>query len=54
MQQLYPLAIEVASTRTVVILRKILHELQVTEKRIPPGVLDEAAKLNLALNIAPV
>lgn len=54
MQQLYPLAIEVASARTVVILQKILHQLRVTERRIPSGVLDEAAKLNLALNTAPV
>jgi len=54
MQQLYPLAIEVASTRTVVLLRKILRKIQTTEKRIPPGVLEEAEKLNLALDAAPV
>jgi hypothetical protein len=54
MRQLQSLAIEVASTRTAVLLRKIIREIHAIGKKVPPGVLDEVEKLNLTLNTVPV
>jgi transcriptional regulator with XRE-family HTH domain len=53
MRQLQPLAVEVASTRTAVLLRKIIREIHAIGKKVPPGVLDEGEKLNLVLNTVP-
>jgi hypothetical protein len=52
MRQLQPLAIEVASTRTVVLLRKIIREIHTIGKKVPSGVLNEGEKLTLILNTA--
>jgi transcriptional regulator with XRE-family HTH domain len=54
MWQLQSLAIEVASTRTVVLLRKVLREIHAIGDKVPSGVLDEGEKLNLNLNVTPV
>lgn len=52
-QQLLPLAAEVASTRTVVLLRRILLQLA-TRDKVPVTVQERAAMLNAALDEAPV
>ena len=52
-RQLLPLAAEVASTRTVVLLRRILLQLA-TRDRVPITVQERAAMLSAALDEAPV
>lgn len=52
-RQLLPLATEVASTRTVVLLRKILCRLAACDK-VPSSLQEQAAMLNAALDEAPV
>jgi hypothetical protein len=52
-RQLVPLAAEVASTRTVVLLRKALRQLALLEK-VPSSVQEQAAMLSAALDEAPV
>jgi hypothetical protein len=52
-QQLLPLSAEVASTRTVVLLRKILRQLAAREK-VPPSLQEQAVMLSAALDEAPV
>ena len=53
-QQLVPLAMEVASTRTVVLLRNILAQLASTRGKIPATFQEQAAKLIAVLDMAPV
>jgi transcriptional regulator with XRE-family HTH domain len=52
-RQLLPLSTEVASTRTVVLLRKALRKLAARE-RVPDSVQEQAAMLSAALDEAPV
>jgi hypothetical protein len=52
-RQLLPLSAEVASTRTVVLLRKIIRQLAVRDK-VPPSFQEQAAMLHAALDEAPV
>jgi hypothetical protein len=52
-RQLRPLATEVASTRTVVLLRNILSQLAVSDK-VPSSLQEQAAMLSAALDEAPV
>jgi len=52
-RQLLPLAAEVASTRTVVLLRRILLQLA-TRDKVPVTVQERAAMLSAALDEAPV
>jgi hypothetical protein len=52
-QQLLPLSAEVASTRTVVLLRKILRQLAARDK-VPPSLQEQAVMLSAALDEAPV
>jgi len=52
-RQLLPLSSEVASTRTVVLLRNILRQLA-TRDKIPPSLQEQAAMLSAALDDAPV
>jgi transcriptional regulator with XRE-family HTH domain len=52
-RQLLPLAAEVASTRTVVLLRNILLRVAARDK-IPTSLQEQAAMLNAALDEAPV
>ena len=52
-RQLLPLSSEVASTRTVVLLRNILRQLATCDK-VPPSLQEQAAMLSAALDDAPV
>jgi hypothetical protein len=52
-RQLIPLSKEVASTRTVVLLRSILRELEACEK-VPSSLEEQAVMLRAALDKAPV
>jgi transcriptional regulator with XRE-family HTH domain len=52
-QQLLPLSSEVASTRTVVLLRKISSQLS-ADPRVPSALRDQVTLLNAALDQAPV
>jgi|GEM_PF-6265750 len=52
-RQLLPLAAEVASTRTVVLLRRILLQLA-TRDKVPITVQERAAMLSAALDETPV
>src|SRR6266568_6432851 len=52
-RQLLPLSSEVASTRTVVLLRNILRQLA-TRDKVPPSLQELAAMLSAALDDAPV
>jgi hypothetical protein len=52
-RQLLPLSSEVASTRTVVLLREILSRLERTEK-VPPSLQEQAVMLSAALDEAPI
>jgi hypothetical protein len=52
-RQLLPLATEVASTRTVVLLRKVLCQLAACDK-VPSSLQEQAAMLSAALDDAPV
>jgi hypothetical protein len=52
-QQLLPLSTEVASTRTVVLLRTVLRKVARREK-IPTAFQDQAAALSAALDEAPI
>src|SRR5271166_3281566 len=52
-RQLLPLSSEVASTRTVVLLRNILRQLATYDK-VPPSLQEQAAMLSAALDDAPV
>lgn len=52
-RQLIPLSTEVASTRTVVLLRKTLHQLAARDK-VPPALQEQAAILSTVLDEAPV
>ena len=52
-RQLIPLSREVASTRTVVLLRRALSELAMREK-VPLSLQEQAAMLSVALDEAPV
>jgi hypothetical protein len=52
-RELLPLSAEVASTRTVVLLRKILHRLAARDK-VPPSLQEQAAILSVVLEEAPV
>lgn len=52
-EQLLPLSKEVASTRTVVLLRNIVRRLD-TQEQIPSSLQEQAAMLNTALDEAPV
>ena len=53
-RQLLPLSAEVASTRTVVLLRNVLSQLTVTQGKVPVALQEQAAKLSAALETAPV
>jgi hypothetical protein len=52
-QQLLPLSTEVASTRTVVLLRKVVSQLA-AHPRAPSTLQEQVAMLNSALDQAPV
>lgn len=52
-RQLLPLSTEVASTRTVVLLRRVLHRLATREK-VPPSLKEQSAMLSAALDEAPI
>ncbi len=52
-RQLLPLSSEVASTRTVVLLRNTLRQLATCDK-VPPSLQEQAAILSAALDDAPV
>jgi hypothetical protein len=52
-RELPPLAAQVASTRTVVLLRKILLRIAARDK-IPTSLQEQSAMLNAALDEAPV
>jgi transcriptional regulator with XRE-family HTH domain len=52
-RELLPLATEVASTRTVVLLRNILRRLEAFDK-VPPSMQEQAAMLSTGLDEAPV
>jgi tetratricopeptide (TPR) repeat protein len=52
-RQLLPLSSEVASTRTVVLLRKVSHQLE-THPRVPSALREQVTVLNAALDQAPV
>jgi hypothetical protein len=52
-RQLLPLAAEVASTRTVLLLRKVLSRLATYDK-VPSSVLERSAMLRAALDEAPI
>jgi hypothetical protein len=52
-RQLLPLSAEVASTRTVVLLRRILNQLGLHDN-ISPGLKEQAVMLSTALDQAPV
>ncbi|MGH7929732.1 MAG: helix-turn-helix domain-containing protein [Candidatus Binatia bacterium] len=52
MQELQPLAREVASTRTAVLIRQILRKLQAEYNKVPQGLLERGAELELVLNNA--
>ena len=52
-RQLLPLSTEVASTRTVVLLRNILSQLESRDK-IPAALQEQVAMLSAALDEAPV
>jgi transcriptional regulator with XRE-family HTH domain len=52
-QQLLPLSSEVASTRTVVLLRKVSSQLS-ADPRVPSTVREQVTMLNAALDQAPV
>ncbi|MGH7928640.1 MAG: hypothetical protein ACREQV_12685, partial [Candidatus Binatia bacterium] len=54
MQELQPLAREVASTRTAVLIRQILRKLQTEYNKAPQGLLGRGVELELVLNNAPV
>lgn len=54
MQELQPLAREVASTRTVVLIRQTLRELQAQDNKVPKWLLERGAELELVLSNAPV
>jgi len=51
-RQLLPLSSEVASTRTVVLLRKVSHQLE-THPRVPSALREQVTMLNAALDQAP-
>ena len=53
-RDLIPLATEVASTRTVVLLHKVLRRLTDADSRAPSSFLHDAATLNSVLDYAPV
>lgn len=53
-RQLLPLSSEVASARTVVILRKVLTQLAATRAKIPAALQEQAAQLSAALEVAPI
>jgi hypothetical protein len=52
-RQLLPLSTEVASTRTVVLLRKVTSQLA-AHPRVPPALREQVTTLNAALDQAPV
>jgi hypothetical protein len=52
-RRLLPLSAEVASTRTVVLLRKVLRQLA-SRDNAPPAITEQAAMLSAALDQAPV
>ncbi|MGH3630775.1 MAG: helix-turn-helix domain-containing protein [Sciscionella sp.] len=53
MRQLQPLVTEVASTRTALLIRKALRELQAGDKRVPEGVLERGMQLGSMFDNAP-
>jgi transcriptional regulator with XRE-family HTH domain len=53
MRELQPLANEVASIRTVVLIRQILRELQAEDNKAPQRILDRGVDLELVLDNAP-
>jgi hypothetical protein len=53
-RDLIPLATEVASTRTVVLLQEVLRQLTVADSSAPGSFLHDAASLNSVLEYAPV
>ena len=52
-RELLPLATDVASTRTVVLLRNILRQLEACDK-VPSSLQEQAAMLSTGLDEAPV
>jgi hypothetical protein len=52
-QQMLPLVAEVASARTVVLLRNVLSQLA-TSVKVPPSLQDQTAMLSAALDEAPI
>jgi hypothetical protein len=53
-RDLIPLATEVASTRTIVLLQKVLRQLTGPGSSVPSSFLHDAASLNSALDYSPV
>lgn len=53
-RQILPLSSEVASARTVVLLRKVLGQLAATRVKVPAALQEQAAQLSAALEVAPI